>query len=263
MIKKYQIFISSTYKDLKNERQAAIKTILKLNHIPIGMEMFSAGDDDQWAVIKRTIDTSDYYVVIIGFRYGSTTDLGISYTEKEYDYAVSKGIPVLAFIKDESVPSTSRQRESDLSKQEKLFSFREKSKNKMAEFWKNKDELATVLATSLHNAFVHNPRSGWIPATQVATDTAGFAVATVVEYKMLHQNKTVPYYAYKIKERSIFGINNENESHWILHQAKSKIHLTASDRFKFKPEEVHEDADGLNGDRVFIASEILAVDLRM
>jgi len=73
--KKYQIFISSTYEDLKEEREEAIKIILKLYHIPIGMEMFNAGDSDQWTVISQTIETTDYYVVIIGGRYGSTTAL--------------------------------------------------------------------------------------------------------------------------------------------------------------------------------------------
>ena len=69
MEKKYQIFISSTYEDLKEERDTAVKTILTLSHIPIGMEMFNAGDDKQWEVIRRTIDASDYYVLILGFRY--------------------------------------------------------------------------------------------------------------------------------------------------------------------------------------------------
>ena len=136
--KKYQIFISSTYEDLKEEREAAIKTILSLDHIPIGMEMFNAGDDEQWAVISRTIETSDYYVVIIGFRYGSTIDSGISYTEMEYDYAVSKRIPVLTFIKDEDEPSTPAQRENDSNKQQRLSDFRKKAKQKIAKFWKTK-----------------------------------------------------------------------------------------------------------------------------
>ena len=31
-------------------------------------------------------------------RYGSTAEDGISYTEKEYDYAVDQGVPVLGFV---------------------------------------------------------------------------------------------------------------------------------------------------------------------
>jgi hypothetical protein len=160
--KKYQIFISSTYEDLKEEREAVIKTILEMNHIPIGMEMFSAGDEDQWSVICRTIDTSDYYVVIIGHKYGSMTETGISYTEKEYDYAIEKGIPVLASIASKEAPSKS-DRESD-EVYDKLKAFKDKAKKKISRFWETKDELAKQVSTSLHNSFTTHPRTGWIRA---------------------------------------------------------------------------------------------------
>ncbi|WP_373332630.1 DUF4062 domain-containing protein [Thiopseudomonas alkaliphila] len=38
---KYQVFLSSTYSDLVDERESIIKAILEMYHIPIGMEMFS------------------------------------------------------------------------------------------------------------------------------------------------------------------------------------------------------------------------------
>lgn len=92
--KKYQIFISSTFKDLQVERDNIIKAILELYHIPIGMEMFSAEDEDQWEIIRRTIDISDYYILILGLRYGSETSEGISFTQKEYEYAIERKIPI-------------------------------------------------------------------------------------------------------------------------------------------------------------------------
>lgn len=162
MEKKYQIFISSTYEDLKDERDAVLKTILNLNHIPIGMEMFNAGDDEQWDVIKRTIDSSDYYVLILGLRYGSTTDAGISYTEKEYDYAASKDIPIITLIKDNNIPSTPAQRESEPDKIQKLEEFRKKASKKIAKFWKDKNELTTHLATSLTSEISLRPGIGWV-----------------------------------------------------------------------------------------------------
>lgn len=100
MSSKYQIFVSSTYADLKDQRDLVIKAILEMGHIPVGMEMFSAADEEQWNIIKRQIEQSDYYVVIVANRYGSVTEEGISYTEKEYDFAVSSGIPTLGFILD-------------------------------------------------------------------------------------------------------------------------------------------------------------------
>lgn len=54
--KRYQIFISSTYKDLIEERQKVTQAILKLYHFPIGMEMFHADNKEQWCQIKNTID---------------------------------------------------------------------------------------------------------------------------------------------------------------------------------------------------------------
>src|SRR5262245_11954771 len=66
--------------------------------IPAGMELFPASDDEQFQFIKRVIDESDYYVVIVAGRYGSTDEEGISYTEREFDYAVERGIPILAFV---------------------------------------------------------------------------------------------------------------------------------------------------------------------
>jgi histidinol phosphatase-like PHP family hydrolase len=98
MQKKFQVFVSSTYEDLVEERQDALKSILDLGHIPAGMEGFFAADQEQFEYIKKIIDECDYYVLIIAGRYGSVDETELSYTEKEYDYAVSKGVTVLAFI---------------------------------------------------------------------------------------------------------------------------------------------------------------------
>src|SRR5437763_2890043 len=92
---RYQIFVSSTYEDLREERQQATQAILEAGCFPSGMELFPASDDTQWELIKRVIEESDYYVVIVAGRYGSLGPEGRSYTEMEYDYAVEKGIPVL------------------------------------------------------------------------------------------------------------------------------------------------------------------------
>jgi Domain of unknown function (DUF4062) len=59
MLSKYQVFISSTYEDLKEERDRVIKAILEMSHIPVGMEMFNAADESQWNIIKRRIEESD------------------------------------------------------------------------------------------------------------------------------------------------------------------------------------------------------------
>lgn len=164
MDKKYQVFISSTYLDLKEEREKAVNAILKLEHIPIGMELFNAGDDTQWAIIERAINNTDYYILIVGFRYGSVTEDDISYTEKEYDYAVSHNVPVIAFIKDRSLPTTKEERESKAKYQKKLDEFISKVEKKECNYWKTSDELAAQITSSLVSQIKYKPRIGWIRA---------------------------------------------------------------------------------------------------
>jgi hypothetical protein len=69
--KRLQVFVSSTYTDLIEERQAAVEAVLTAGHIPAGMELFSAGHESQLEVIKQWIDESDIYLLILGGRYGS------------------------------------------------------------------------------------------------------------------------------------------------------------------------------------------------
>jgi hypothetical protein len=161
--KKYQIFVSSTYEDLIKAREKVIETILSLYHFPVGMEMFSADDSEQWDIIKDTIEVSDYYVVIIGHRYGSMTSDGIGYTEKEYDYAKEKGIPILAFIRDRDIPTTPSERETNPKANEKLMTFiRKVSSNKMCDYWGTIETLITKVAIALPKTFSRKPQIGWV-----------------------------------------------------------------------------------------------------
>ncbi|MFP2351683.1 DUF4062 domain-containing protein [Enterobacter ludwigii] len=168
--KKYQIFVSSTYLDLFDARKKVIETVLSLYHFPVGMEMFSADDSEQWEIIKETIEGSDYYVIIIGQKYGSISDKGLSYTEMEYDYAKSLGIPVLAFIRNPDVDTKPHERERDPSKIEQLELFIEKAKaNKMCDFWNSIDDLATKVAIALPKVMRRIPRIGWVRGDQATS----------------------------------------------------------------------------------------------
>lgn len=167
MEKKYQIFISSTYEDLKEERKMVQDTILSMYHFPIGMEMFSAADEEQWEIIRETIDSSDYYVLIVGHRYGSVIKegeyAGISYTQKEFRYALEKKIPVLAFLIDESVAITLDKIEQDTDKREKLKKFIEEVKEgRMVQWWTSKDDLANKVMNSLRKQIDRKNRPGWV-----------------------------------------------------------------------------------------------------
>ncbi|MFJ2485956.1 DUF4062 domain-containing protein [Pseudomonas sp. NPDC087639] len=167
MTKKYQIFVSSTFQDLVEEREQVIKAVLEMGHIPVGMEMFSAADEEQWKIIARQIDEIDYYALIVAHRYGSVTADGTGYTEKEYDYAVEKGIPILGFVIDDSAPWPRDRCESDTKSQQRLSKFKTKVKSRLVNFWSTKDDLHGKFSISLMKSITGNPRTGWIRADQV------------------------------------------------------------------------------------------------
>lgn len=167
MEKKYQVFISSTYKDLIEARSKVRDAILSMMHFPVGMEMFNAADEEQWEIIQETIDSSDYYVLILGQRYGSViesgSDAGISYTEKEFRYAREKKIPVLVFIIDDDVAIKPEFIEKDPESIKKLADFKtEAKKGRTVQWWTNIDELAREVSESLHQQMDRKKRPGWI-----------------------------------------------------------------------------------------------------
>jgi hypothetical protein len=169
MDKRYQVFVSSTYVDLVEERQSVLQTLMEMDCIPAGMELFPAADEEQWEFIKKVIDDCDYYLLIIGGRYGSTAEDGLSYTEKEFDYAVSKGIKVIALLHEapDELPRGKSEPSEDLYG--KLQEFRKKvGTGRLVRFWKEANQLPGEVALSLNKTIKMFPAVGWVRA-----DSAG------------------------------------------------------------------------------------------
>jgi nucleoside 2-deoxyribosyltransferase len=157
--KKYQVFVSSTYEDLKEERKAVIDALIGADCFPIGMEFFPATGKEQFEYIKTLIEESDFYVLIIAGRYGSVDEDGVSYTEKEYDYAIEKKIPVISFIKvDKSISKENTQED----KTKELNEFIKKVKlGKIVKEFSSVEDLQHKIITSINrNKKIYN-RPGW------------------------------------------------------------------------------------------------------
>ena len=171
MEKRYQVFVSSTYEDLQLERQEVIQALLELDCIPSGMELFPAADEDQWTLIKRVIDDCDYYIVIIAGRYGSVGPEGKSYTQMEYEYAVSKQKPAIAFL--HSDPGKIESRKTDPANREDLEAFRQLARHKMCKMWAGPKDLGSVVSRSVIRLIKDRPGIGWVRANLVPDeDTA-------------------------------------------------------------------------------------------
>jgi hypothetical protein len=148
--RRIQVFLSSTYADLKNERQAVTQALLRMNMcIPAGMELFTASNQPPWDVITRAPEGTDYLVLIIHNRYGSfVPDSNIGYTEREYDYAIDHGIPVLPFLSEDV--SMLREHIESPEHQAAWKAFRNKVEARHTmERWTTKADLVSRVPTAL------------------------------------------------------------------------------------------------------------------
>lgn len=172
--KKYQVFISSTFEDLKEERAAVSQILLDLGCIPIGMEQFPASGMSQMDYIKKMLETCDYYILILAGRYGSIdhTD-GVGYTEKEYDYAIENGIPVMSFLVEDIGKLPNEKCEKTDVGREALMRFRAKvSASKMIKKYSSKESLQAGVAVSLQQCIRDFPAIGWVRADGIDTDSS-------------------------------------------------------------------------------------------
>lgn len=172
MDKRYQVFVSSTYADLQDERQEVMQALLELDCIPAGMELFPAANEDQWTLIKKVIDDSDYYMVILAGRYGSIGPDGLSYTEMEYRYAVEAGKPVIGFVhRDPGKLAAGRTEATDAGKA-KLVEFRDLVQKKMCRYWDSPADLGSQVSRSLVKLIKSHPGIGWVRGNLVPEKSA-------------------------------------------------------------------------------------------
>lgn len=140
-----------------------MQTILNYDCFPAGMELFPAMDEKQFEYIKRIIDDSDYYLLIIGGRYGSEDAKGVSWTEREYNYAVKKKIPVLVFDHQDFTKLSADKTDQKDKKRKKLIAFKKKvSTGRLINYWTDAKDLDAVVAKSLHKVLEEKPMKGWI-----------------------------------------------------------------------------------------------------
>lgn len=177
MRKKLQVFVSSTFTDLQSERQAAVQAILKAGHIPAGMELFTASDKSQWEIIKRWIDESDVYMLILGGRYGSVdTSTGVSYTEMEYDYAIEQKKPLFSVvIKEAALEAKLKQVGSSVIEQcdpQSLKKFRDKVLSTMSAFFSDDRDIKLAIYESLGELGHKADLVGWVSAAEIVDASA-------------------------------------------------------------------------------------------
>ncbi|MDQ0090523.1 hypothetical protein J2T12_003946 [Paenibacillus anaericanus] len=166
MKKRLQVFISSTYSDMIEERQAAVTAVLNAGHIPAGMELFKSGDQSQKETIKRWIDESDVYMLILGGRYGSIDEeSGKSYTHWEYDYAGETGKRRFAVVIDEEkliIKGQENIRFIERQNYPKYMDFRSEVLSNMSKFYEDIKDIKLTVMESLKEYENDENLTGWV-----------------------------------------------------------------------------------------------------
>lgn len=167
--KRLQVFISSTYTDLIEERQAAVEAILTAGHFPAGMELFTAGDESQMDAIKQWIDESDIYLLVLGGRYGSIDPKsGKSYTHLEYAYALQQEKPLFACVLTEQAIDTkvkfSGKSVLEMNDSGKFKEFRELVLSKLVKMCDDKKDIKIAVGETLANLARSDRLIGWVRA---------------------------------------------------------------------------------------------------
>ncbi len=108
-------------------------------------------------------------MVVVGARYGSTSDDGLNFTEKEYRYALEKSIPVIAFVhaQPDSIPQGKA--EGDPEALRKLAEFQKLVRLRFYKDWTSLAQLGAVVSRSLTQLIKRSPRPGWVRSDRLAS----------------------------------------------------------------------------------------------
>lgn len=194
MEKKYQVFISSTYTDLVEERRLVMEALLQMNCFPVGMEYFNASDESQWEMIKKLIDDCDYYILIVAGRYGSIdSDTGKSYTQMEFEYAIKKNKTVLRFVHENPGNLIAANTESSDEGRKRLDEFKKIVQKKYCKFWDSPEKLQCQVILSLQHQVSTNPQIGWIKADNISSEKANKEIIRLREENDLLKAKLDEY----------------------------------------------------------------------
>ncbi|WP_427125068.1 DUF4062 domain-containing protein (plasmid) [Priestia megaterium] len=174
MRKKLQVFISSTFNDLIEERQAAVEGILNAGHIPAGMELFKSGNESQLETVKRWIDESDVYLLILGGRYGTIEpESGKSYTHLEYEYALEKKIPLFAVvIKDSALDRKLSTQGREVLERENIpryDEFKDLVTSRICSFFEDNKDIKLAIHDTLADFQTRYDFTGWISGKDLPT----------------------------------------------------------------------------------------------
>ena len=220
MSKKYFVYISSSFDDLKTERRELIKIVTELGAVPITMEGFDFDEEHGQGLVKKAIFESDYFINLTAYKCGQM--LGKSFSlEFELTWAERFNVPVFSFIIDEQARWKASKKEKDTSAAKVLEVFKNKLRELPHATWTTSADLYQKIYINLTRVMNLNPGQGWIRGDQaVSPATANELSRLISENNELRKNCN-------IEGKAESGKHLQNEMrHCIKILAANKISLS-------------------------------------
>lgn len=248
MERRFDVFVSSTYEDLIEERKEITQAVLECDCMPVGMEMFPASNLEQWEFIKRVIDKADIYLVVIAGKYGTVgrdeSGNRMSYTEMEFNYALASGKPILAFQYKDINNLPRNKVELDEEKREALEVFRKKvQKGRIVKFYSNKDELKANVLGSLNSIKKQITTGGWIREKQASFNGKKELEEKVQKLEGNQEKLLLEKRKLEEEREKILRQLNEVKASWVMSQEKENMLKEKYENAKLKVNEFGKKVD--------------------
>jgi len=94
---RYQIAIASLGGELREQREALVRTIVDMGHWPVDLTATGVLDRATDETLSRHLTRTDYFVLVVSPGAGAT-EKELDCNERAYDLAVRHGVPVLCLV---------------------------------------------------------------------------------------------------------------------------------------------------------------------
>jgi hypothetical protein len=143
-------FISSPRGEMENLRDRARDGAIRARALPVGMESWGAKARPSINTCFDELDRCDVMILVIGHRYGSQPrGSDKAYTELEYEKAVERGIPVLAFVSKSTTVDMQKVDPDDLARLQAFKKRLQDAEQQMFAQFHSDDELEKLVHQSL------------------------------------------------------------------------------------------------------------------
>jgi nucleoside 2-deoxyribosyltransferase len=159
--KRYQVFISTSGKDMQPERMTLSQTL-------VGMGFFSWGLEQRTplstAFARRQIDDCDYVVILLGSQYGEQSVSGVGYMHLEYIYAVTKQKPIIVFMHDDPDSRDVSLHDEKPELKAKFKEFRKLLQNEVDQVftYRSLRDLELAVRSNMSQMLERYPVQGWV-----------------------------------------------------------------------------------------------------